>query len=326
MCCASSRRPTRSSTPGRGGGPPRLRLRRRRLCGRRGARGALRPRQDALRCYPRLRAVPQRWVLVDAAPKILAEIPTRLGDYAAKELSAAASRSTSRRCSRRSTATEAVLSNGDADPGADARLDRRRQGEPARRRVRAAPRRARTRPRRLVPARRGTRAHLVARRLRRRAEHADARHVRPADVPARAPPGAAAREEPRRRAGASTATGCSARSRRSAATRASPTSWALRFRGFPGWFITRSYHLYQLPLLPRKLRVVDDWTTSLFFRRDIAELSLPHPPEPPRRVTTGGVRSTTAAISSSVSSAPRDQASANTVSPSAARSACTVES
>ena len=48
----------------------------------------------------------------------------------------------------------------------------------------------------------------------------------------------------------------------------------LRLRGFPGWFVTRSYHLFQLPLLSRKLRVVVDWTTSLFFRRDIAELSL----------------------------------------------------
>jgi NADH:quinone reductase (non-electrogenic) len=52
----------------------------------------------------------------------------------------------------------------------------------------------------------------------------------------------------------------------------------LRFTGFPGWFITRTYHLYQLPLFSRKLRVVTDWTTSLFFRRDIAELSmLGHP-------------------------------------------------
>jgi len=52
----------------------------------------------------------------------------------------------------------------------------------------------------------------------------------------------------------------------------------LRFTGFLGWFITRSYHLYQLPLFSRKLRVVTDWTTSLFFRRDIVELSmLGHP-------------------------------------------------
>jgi NADH:ubiquinone reductase (H+-translocating) len=52
----------------------------------------------------------------------------------------------------------------------------------------------------------------------------------------------------------------------------------LRLRGFPGWFVTRTYHLFQLPLFSRKLRVVVDWTTSLFFRRDIAELSeLGHP-------------------------------------------------
>jgi len=52
----------------------------------------------------------------------------------------------------------------------------------------------------------------------------------------------------------------------------------LRLRGFPGWWVTRSYHLYQLPLLQRKLRVVVDWTTSLLFRRDIVELGqLGHP-------------------------------------------------
>src|SRR2546422_895329 len=41
---------------------------------------------DAMRYYPRLHDVPRRWVLVDAAPKILPEIPSRLGDYAAREL------------------------------------------------------------------------------------------------------------------------------------------------------------------------------------------------------------------------------------------------
>ncbi len=52
----------------------------------------------------------------------------------------------------------------------------------------------------------------------------------------------------------------------------------LRLRGFPGWFVTRTYHLYQLPLLSRKFRVVIDWTVALFFRRDVAELSmLGHP-------------------------------------------------
>src|SRR5205823_9169058 len=42
--------------------------------------------RDALRYYAGLRTVPQRWILVDAAGKILPEIPTRLGDYAAREL------------------------------------------------------------------------------------------------------------------------------------------------------------------------------------------------------------------------------------------------
>jgi NADH dehydrogenase len=50
-------------------------------------------------------------------------------------------------------------------------------------------------------------------------------------------------------------------------------------RGFPGWFVTRTYHLYQLPLATRRLRVVVDWTTALFFRRDIAELSMLGNPE-----------------------------------------------
>jgi NADH dehydrogenase FAD-containing subunit len=52
----------------------------------------------------------------------------------------------------------------------------------------------------------------------------------------------------------------------------------LGITGFLGWFVTRTYHLYQLPLFSRKLRVVVDWTVALFFRRDIAELgTLGHP-------------------------------------------------
>jgi NADH:ubiquinone reductase (H+-translocating) len=42
--------------------------------------------EDALRYHPALRQVPQRWVLVDAAPKILAEIPSELGRYVSDRL------------------------------------------------------------------------------------------------------------------------------------------------------------------------------------------------------------------------------------------------
>ena len=42
--------------------------------------------EDALRYYPSLRSSPRRWVLVDAAPRILPDIPPPLGEYAAAEL------------------------------------------------------------------------------------------------------------------------------------------------------------------------------------------------------------------------------------------------
>ena len=52
----------------------------------------------------------------------------------------------------------------------------------------------------------------------------------------------------------------------------------LRLRGFLGWFVARTYHLYALPTFRRKVRVVADWTVSLFFRRDVVELSaISHP-------------------------------------------------
>ena len=56
--------------------------------------------------------------------------------------------------------------------------------------------------------------------------------------------------------------------------------FGLELRGFPAWFVARTYHLYQLPLFTRKLRVVMDWTVALFFRRDIAELGMLGHPRP----------------------------------------------
>src|SRR5204862_2582503 len=72
--------------------------------------------RDALRYYPTLRHEPQHWVLVDAAPKILPEIPHSLGDYAARQL---AGRGVDIRVSTTLEAVEphaAVLSDGDRIP------------------------------------------------------------------------------------------------------------------------------------------------------------------------------------------------------------------
>ena len=50
------------------------------------------------------------------------------------------------------------------------------------------------------------------------------------------------------------------------------------FRGFLAWWMARTYHLSQIPGLFRKVRAVVDWTVSLPFSRDTAEVgSIGHP-------------------------------------------------
>lgn len=62
----------------------------------------------------------------------------------------------------------------------------------------------------------------------------------------------------------------------------------VRLRGFPAWFLHRTYHLSRIPTANRKVRVMLDWTVALFFRRDVAQLgSLQHPREPLREATGG---------------------------------------
>jgi NADH dehydrogenase len=60
----------------------------------------------------------------------------------------------------------------------------------------------------------------------------------------------------------------------------------IKLRGFPAWFLHRSYHLAQMPTTGRKVRIMLDWTVALFFRRDVAQLgSLERPREPFLRAT-----------------------------------------
>ena len=44
------------------------------------------------------------------------------------------------------------------------------------------------------------------------------------------------------------------------------------FRGFPAWWMARSYHMSQIPGTARKVRAVLDWTAGLPFERDISEV------------------------------------------------------
>jgi len=53
----------------------------------------------------------------------------------------------------------------------------------------------------------------------------------------------------------------------------------IKWRGFPAWFLARTYHLYMMPGIKRQLRLVVDWTVDLAFGRDTSELGqLGHPP------------------------------------------------
>jgi NADH dehydrogenase len=64
--------------------------------------------------------------------------------------------------------------------------------------------------------------------------------------------------------------------------------WGIRLRGFPAWFAHRSYHLYAMPTLTRKVKIAADWTVALLFPRDLAQLgSLQRPHEPFERAAEG---------------------------------------
>jgi len=46
----------------------------------------------------------------------------------------------------------------------------------------------------------------------------------------------------------------------------------IKLRGYPAWFMHRTYHLSRVPTVNRKFRVALDWTLALFFRRELVSL------------------------------------------------------
>jgi NADH dehydrogenase len=234
--------------------------------------------RDALRYYPPLRDEPQHWVLVDAAPKILPEIPTTLGDYAARQLSG---RGVDIRVETTLESVEphaAVLSDGDRiltstvvwTAGVRANPLNERFGLPLdeRGRIRVGP-------------------TLEVEGLPNVWALGDGARVPNLATPGQYDPPTCQHALRQARRLAKNLTGerkpYRYRMLGQVATLGRYKGIAqipgALLRGFPGWFVTRTYHLYQLPLLTRKLRVVTDWTTALFFRRDIAELSMLGHPE-----------------------------------------------
>jgi len=232
--------------------------------------------EDALRYYPRLRATPRRWVLVDAAPRILPDIPPPLGEYAAAELHKRGIDLHVETTLESVSAEEAVLGDGARIPTQTVVWTAGVAPNPVLRewslpldekgrvevdellRVRGHEHVWALGDCALVPNKRSDRPDPPT------CQHA-LRQARRLAKNLTGPP------EPYgyRMLGQVATLG---------RHKGIAEVLGLNLHGFLGWWVTRSYHLYQLPLLQRKVRVVVDWTVALFFRRDIAELGqLGHP-------------------------------------------------
>jgi NADH:quinone reductase (non-electrogenic) len=227
----------------------------------------------ALRSYPTLRRVQQRWVLVDAAPKILPEIPRGLGRYASRRLERRGIEIHVGTTLESFDGTEAVLANGTRIP---ARTLVWTAG------VRASP----LLPDLDLPLDERGRV-VVDETLRVEGSEdiwalGDCAAVTNVKTPGVLDPPTCQHALRQARRLAKNLTGLPKpygyRMLGQVATLGHFQGIAelpgIHLWGFPGWFVARTYHLYQLPLVTRKLRVVADWTVALFFRRDIVELSM----------------------------------------------------
>jgi NADH:ubiquinone reductase (H+-translocating) len=232
--------------------------------------------EDALRYYPRLHSTRRRWVLVDAASRILPEIPLPLGEYAADELRKRKVEIEVGTTLESVSADAAVLGNGTSIPTHTLVWTAGVAPNPVLREW-------------SLPLDEKGRVE-VDELLRVRGQE----HVWALGDCARVPNTRSDRPDP------PTCQHALRQARRLARNLTGPPQpygyrmlgqvatlgrhkgiaevLGLRLRGFIGWWVTRTYHLYQLPLAQRKLRVVVDWTVALFFPRDIAELGrLGHP-------------------------------------------------
>ncbi len=233
---------------------------------------------DALRHYPDLRGHPRRWVLVDAAPSILPEIPRRLGEYAARELSRRGIEIRVGATVASADGESVTLSDGERiethtfvwTAGVAAHPLLHELGLPL-------DERGRVRVDEMLRVEGHERIWALG----------DCASVPNEATPGRFDPPTSQHALRQARRLAKNLRGESGTYRYRMLGQVATLGrykgvaevMGLRFRGFPGWFLTRSYHLLQLPTFSRKLRVVLDWTIALFFRRDVAELGgLGRPP------------------------------------------------
>jgi NADH dehydrogenase len=234
----------------------------------------------ALRYYPGLRGVPQRWVLIDAADKILPEIPRRLGEYAARHLEQRGVEIHVGTTLESYDGREAVLADGTRVPARTLVWTAGVRANPLLAEL-GLPLDDRGRIRVDETLRVEGEEHVWA--------LGDCAAVSNTKTPQHTDPPTSQHALRQARRLAKNLTGrprpYGYRMLGQVATLGRYKGIAelpagIQLRGFLGWFVARTYHLYQLPLFTRKLRVVVDWTVALFFRRDIVELSVLGHPRP----------------------------------------------
>jgi NADH:ubiquinone reductase (H+-translocating) len=238
--------------------------------------------QDALRYFPRLRGAEQRWLLLDAAPKLLAEVPTRLGEYATKELVRAGIDVRTETSVERVEDGRVVLTDGTELACRTVAWTAGVQASPVLESLQLP---LDERKRVVVDE------HLRVRGLRHVWALGDCAAVpNPAGSGDTDPPTSQhAIRQARTLAHNLTAAGRPLRVHRfrslgQVATlgrfKGIAVVLGLQMRGPLGWWVARTVHLLQILQRPRQLRVLGDWTFSLFFRRDIVAFGA-RPPRPP---------------------------------------------
>jgi NADH:ubiquinone reductase (H+-translocating) len=226
----------------------------------------------AIHLYPRCRAAGMRWVLADAGERIMQEVPASLSEFAERELRGRGVQVRTGTTLREVTARSATLSDGEAIP------------------TRTVVWTAGVKPSPVVgrlglPLDSGGR--VVVDRTMRVKGHPGVWAIGDcAAVPDAARPGQpcppTAQHAIRQgrlvaRNVAGTLRGSTARPFRYRTkgvvaelghNKAVAITLGVRWRGFPAWFIARTYHLLLMPGLGRRLRLLADWNVALVFGRD----------------------------------------------------------
>jgi NADH dehydrogenase len=57
--------------------------------------------------------------------------------------------------------------------------------------------------------------------------------------------------------------------------------YGFKVKGLAAWFMHRTYHMSRVPTLNRKIRIIVDWTLTLFLKREVVALGSLHEPREP---------------------------------------------